>query len=275
MEVAHAQLRVADIYQDLGRYDDAEAAYRQALAAHERLAEQFPGEVNHRQDLAATLLNFGRFWRVAHRDPQAEELLVRAADLLGDLLREQPDRPRSIATYRDTLRALCQVFIQSHQFAKAEPVMDRYARAPGRPDTGSFGVTRRICANWPGRCSCERNSKERGADRGPPLVAFVRPSMSSSPWSATGRVRRRIPNCSRHCISTPVRLASRSLARPPRPSRRSRNRCDCGSNLLANTHSCPRIVFHWQTPAVSERIHCDYSTDQPTLKIRTSKRSPS
>ena len=126
LEVANAQLRVADIDQELGRYSDAESAYQQAISGHECLADQFPAEWTYRQNLAATLLNFGRFCRVARHDLQAEELLVRAANLLEDLTREQPDRAEPKAAYRDSLRALCAHFIQSHQFAKAEPVMDRY-----------------------------------------------------------------------------------------------------------------------------------------------------
>src|SRR5207302_3541228 len=77
-ETAWAYDRLADIYEKLGRREQADEALHGALRLQEQLTEHFPDELIHRQEQAVILDNLGNLYRKMGRPLQAEESYQKA-----------------------------------------------------------------------------------------------------------------------------------------------------------------------------------------------------
>jgi tetratricopeptide (TPR) repeat protein/tRNA A-37 threonylcarbamoyl transferase component Bud32 len=86
-----AYWRLANLYRATGRNDQAEAAYRQALAIQQDLADADPAEPQYRHDLARTSFDLGNLYHALGRDDDARTPYGRAHDLFGQLVRDHPE----------------------------------------------------------------------------------------------------------------------------------------------------------------------------------------
>jgi eukaryotic-like serine/threonine-protein kinase len=94
-ETALASFRVGQIYRELGRREEAEAAYRPALTAQEQLVQQFPDKAEYRQDLSETANWLGELLRAGgKRLGEAEQAFRRAGRLQAELAGAYPRVPR-------------------------------------------------------------------------------------------------------------------------------------------------------------------------------------
>jgi serine/threonine-protein kinase len=77
-----------------GRQDEAEALYRQALEAQEKLAERLPGQLEYPRDAARTLNNLGILQKAGGRRGDARESFARAEARQEKLVGAAPEVPR-------------------------------------------------------------------------------------------------------------------------------------------------------------------------------------
>ncbi len=118
---AEPHFRLGRIYVALGRWADAEAAFRASLRVGERLANEYPGEPRYRATLAATHNNLGL--AVADRGRRAEaEAEFRAALALDErLAAEYPGEPAYRARLASTHGNLGLLLKMLGRRAEAEP----------------------------------------------------------------------------------------------------------------------------------------------------------
>jgi tetratricopeptide (TPR) repeat protein len=90
---AQGYSRVGLLNQRLGEYQDAETAYREALALDNDLAKDFPDQLDFRSDLAASYANLGNLLRDTGRPKDAEAAYRDALKLHQQLVAAAPDRP--------------------------------------------------------------------------------------------------------------------------------------------------------------------------------------
>jgi eukaryotic-like serine/threonine-protein kinase len=87
-DAADALGKLGSIYSSLGRLDDAENAYRKALALHSDLNVQEPASTNHRRGCANTLLNLASLEQKRGKTIHAESLTRAALAEITPLLKE-------------------------------------------------------------------------------------------------------------------------------------------------------------------------------------------
>jgi serine/threonine protein kinase/tetratricopeptide (TPR) repeat protein len=90
---AQGYSRVGLLHQRLGEYQDAETAYREALAVSDRLAKDFPDQLDFRRDLAASYGNLGNLLSLTGRPKEAEAAYRDALGVHRQLVAAAPDRP--------------------------------------------------------------------------------------------------------------------------------------------------------------------------------------
>ena len=95
---------MGSIYNDLGRLDDAEAAYRKALAFHTDLKTQEPASADHRRGCANSLLNLANLERKRGKANETVALARLALVEIGPLL-DNPDNAtlQSASAIQNTL----------------------------------------------------------------------------------------------------------------------------------------------------------------------------
>jgi tetratricopeptide (TPR) repeat protein len=96
-QTARAYVRVGNLQQKLGKYADAEAAYKRAIPLCEELVREFPDAPAHRKTLAACLNGQGILWDQTGLREAAMRAYGRARDLLAPLA--TPNNP----SYQDDL----------------------------------------------------------------------------------------------------------------------------------------------------------------------------
>jgi eukaryotic-like serine/threonine-protein kinase len=101
---AQGYSRVGLLHHRLGEYQDAETAYREALALANQLAKDFPDQPDFRRDLAASYAGLGNLLRDTGRPKEAEGAYRDALNLHQQLAATAPDRP----DFRQ-VRAKCQL----------------------------------------------------------------------------------------------------------------------------------------------------------------------
>jgi serine/threonine protein kinase/tetratricopeptide (TPR) repeat protein len=114
-ETARAYLRVGDIRDLLGEQQEAEKAYRSAIALLGELEAQEPDHPDYRRDRAMCLNNLGNLLNKASRLPEAEQA-YRDALAIRQQLDSAEDR-RALAATCNNLATLLQT---RHQFSEAE-----------------------------------------------------------------------------------------------------------------------------------------------------------
>jgi tetratricopeptide (TPR) repeat protein/tRNA A-37 threonylcarbamoyl transferase component Bud32 len=90
-EAAKAHRRVGDIRQRLGQADQADAAYRRALAIYEKLGAEFPSDPAYQFELAQTLTRMASRSTKTADLTEAERRARRAARLLEELTGRYPE----------------------------------------------------------------------------------------------------------------------------------------------------------------------------------------
>jgi serine/threonine-protein kinase len=111
-EAARAYFRVGYINNELGRYAEAEGAWREAVSRFGQLAAEHPAVPGYRQDLAQSHNNLGNLLQVTGRRKEAEESHRAALDLRERLAQEHPGVPDyriDLADSHHNLGALRQV----------------------------------------------------------------------------------------------------------------------------------------------------------------------
>lgn len=89
-DAAEARGEVADLYRQLGRLEDAAAAYEAAGAAFTALSEAFPAVPRHRAKLAQLFNNLSLTQSALNRNADAELSIRRSLGYTEVLVREQP-----------------------------------------------------------------------------------------------------------------------------------------------------------------------------------------
>jgi serine/threonine-protein kinase len=91
--VANAYLRIGNIRKQLGQHEDAERAFRQALADFETLTKEFPAEPAYRQGLVNGHFGVGSLHQDAGQSKEAEEHYLDALAMLTQLTADFPGAP--------------------------------------------------------------------------------------------------------------------------------------------------------------------------------------
>jgi tetratricopeptide (TPR) repeat protein len=92
-ETARAYGRVGGTYHWLGRLDDAQRCYQEALKIEDELVARYPTEVPYRKEVGATHLAFGRLARDRGKVPEAMRELEKALRLLEESVASNPRDP--------------------------------------------------------------------------------------------------------------------------------------------------------------------------------------
>lgn len=83
VQIARAQLFAGDLYEKLGRYEEAEKAYRRADTDFNNLIRDFPSQAaQYRHDLAGVYINQATIFQVRNKDADAESAFARAQEIL-------------------------------------------------------------------------------------------------------------------------------------------------------------------------------------------------
>ncbi|HKI20441.1 MAG TPA: tetratricopeptide repeat protein, partial [Isosphaeraceae bacterium] len=125
LKTAVAYRRVGDIQKKLGRYREAEAVYRRAMAMLEKLLASAPPAPEYYRELAAAHTSLGGLLMSDDRHTEAEPLFRRAVDLTEKLAAESPsDRfyQEELATDYNDLGSL---FFETGRLQDAEPMYHR------------------------------------------------------------------------------------------------------------------------------------------------------
>lgn len=85
--------QLADCYRLLGKHQQAEEAYRQAMDLQEKLVAEFPDKATYRQELARSHAHHGLLLRTTGRRAEAERAFRQALALLEKLAAAAPDKP--------------------------------------------------------------------------------------------------------------------------------------------------------------------------------------
>ncbi len=89
-EAARAHFRVGDINKLMGRHEEAQTAYRQALQVLDKLVADFPNQPAYRYDLAQALNNLGNSLTTTRAIKEAEQAFQRAIEINQQLVKEFP-----------------------------------------------------------------------------------------------------------------------------------------------------------------------------------------
>jgi serine/threonine-protein kinase len=123
--LALAYMRIGLGLHRLGQNPAAEAAYRKALALHERLAADFPTKPQYGLGLAASHHNLGMLLRELGRPAEAEAALGRALTLKERLAQDFPGLPLSRLCVANSHEGLGLLLHQLGRPAEAEAVYRR------------------------------------------------------------------------------------------------------------------------------------------------------
>jgi hypothetical protein len=125
LELARAQRRLGDYYQQLDQRDAANNVLSEALASLESLNADFPGVASYRQELA--LANQSLAWGLSNsgKHSEAEILFQRTIDLLLQLAAEQPEEPAHQTILANTY---CMAGINLAKMGRLQDRLDAFRR---------------------------------------------------------------------------------------------------------------------------------------------------
>jgi serine/threonine-protein kinase len=136
-ELARSHHQRGVLLKKVGRFPEAEQALRQALRLREELAEEFPGQADEQQDLAASRYHLGALLApLAGRRPEAEQAYRQALAVREQLAAGFPERPDYQRELARTLNNLG-ILQQATGRAEAEKAFGR-ARDIQRPLASRF-----------------------------------------------------------------------------------------------------------------------------------------
>lgn len=92
-EAAKAHRRVGDIHQRLGQLQEAETAYRRALALYRRLDKEHPDDQSHHALVAPLLNELGQVQRMMYHREDAQRSHRDALAILDEMYRQSPNSP--------------------------------------------------------------------------------------------------------------------------------------------------------------------------------------
>jgi eukaryotic-like serine/threonine-protein kinase len=163
-EAALAHKRLGDIARLLGDYEQARAAYDQAVAMLASLAAEHPANPAYRFELSVSLDDLGEVWRRTSHPEKAADAYRRAVDLQKQLTTEDHDRPeyrKELARSQDNLGILLKD-TQQPQGAEA-----------------SFGAAivlfRQLAADYPRNPEYRQHLARASLNLGPVLQGLGRP----------------------------------------------------------------------------------------------------
>jgi eukaryotic-like serine/threonine-protein kinase len=120
-EAASAYRRVGQIQVLLGKRDEGEEAYRQAVALVEKLLGEFPDDAGFRKQLAGIHNDLGRLYLFnTERWPQAEAALQRAVALLEQLVSQHPTLVKNRLDLARSQDGLANLYRQMGRLDQAE-----------------------------------------------------------------------------------------------------------------------------------------------------------
>jgi len=109
-DTALADLRVAYVSREFGKYEEALKHYQLALERLSELEREQPKELKYRQAVAASILERAVLWHLQNRFPESEKGYRQGLELLGQLVKEHPDdldQQDELANSYDNLASLC------------------------------------------------------------------------------------------------------------------------------------------------------------------------
>ena len=115
-------LHLGIAYDGMHRFDEAEAAFKEAADIQRELATRSPA---YRPDLATALINLGSHFRRTHRFDDAEAAFKEAVDIQAELATQNPAayRPDLATAFND----LGNLYVSRHRFVDAETVFKKAA----------------------------------------------------------------------------------------------------------------------------------------------------
>jgi serine/threonine-protein kinase len=181
--VAGAYLRVGDIRQRLGEYQDAEAAYQKATDLFQQLATDFPATAEHRRNVANSQNNLGVLLQRQGRYQEAEaahrraiELQEPVATLPGSVAKSRQELARSYLNLGSPLQSLAKHAeaedAYRHAWDLQEQLMTEFPEEAGyRPDFAANGNNLAVVLNTLGKGADAEAVYRRVADIQEKLVA--------------------------------------------------------------------------------------------------------
>jgi serine/threonine-protein kinase len=125
-KTAKAYLRVGAIQDKLGEYQKANAAYRQAVAAWDKLVAEFPDRPEYRLQLARSYASLAWVGGVSvAQGPEAEKALGKALALQEQMAKASPGQVEYQHDLALTHAHLGIILLKSQQFRQAEEAMGR------------------------------------------------------------------------------------------------------------------------------------------------------
>jgi len=121
-KLAWSQNNLGHLYQGAGRFQEAEATYRQALVIREKLAADLP-EPDYREDLARSNTSLGSFMKERGRLREAEKLYRQAVALWKKLAVDLPVEARYRENLAQSLDNLGNTLRDSGQLREAEELI--------------------------------------------------------------------------------------------------------------------------------------------------------
>ncbi len=145
-EKASAEQRVGDIQRKLGALDEAERAYRSAVAIQGELRDRSPRSPFDRTRLAGGLTGLGELLRAEGRTDEAERVMRNALELNEAVAAEFPDVPRYRTYLARSYTRLALLFRETGRWKAAEEA-----------DTRSIALLEALAAEGP------EDAEDRGA----------------------------------------------------------------------------------------------------------------
>ncbi len=121
---ARAYFRMGRLNQILNHTEESENAYRRAVAFGRRLAVDFPGQPEFRQELAGSLNNLGVLLVAINRPHEAEAAYREALTVCRQLAADFPDRPEYSQRAAGSLNNLGNLLLETNRTPEAEAAYD-------------------------------------------------------------------------------------------------------------------------------------------------------
>src|SRR5207245_7092496 len=110
--------------QTIGRFDEAERAFRRALQFRERLLSVSPDDPDYREDLASCHNNLGNLLPLLGRSNAAEEANVKAISLREELAAEFPKSSRIRSNLGGSLNNLADLLSKRGDHVQAKHMVE-------------------------------------------------------------------------------------------------------------------------------------------------------
>jgi serine/threonine protein kinase/Flp pilus assembly protein TadD len=124
-QLASLQDSFGTMFHEVGRGEEAQAAFRRAIQAWRRLSGEFPNVPHFQLEYAASQGHLGNLLRDLRRYPEAKEWCTEALTILEPMFKKNPSQPRIRDILADNLNNLAILSIEGGKAAEREKLFRR------------------------------------------------------------------------------------------------------------------------------------------------------